>query len=314
MYLSQATTYEQISYTNKFTSCITIEHYGWFGAEGHEVLRLIGAETFCFGGGNNWQENDTEDENEGGNGETNPTDYTYTVDCNYDINGAATWNTDCQTCIGGNTGITACPPDINNEVQYTCLKKLVTKTINGNVIGQIQDIITKLDKNVNVHIKILDAQTNSNNSAGQTSGTYWTKDPATNQTTGFYTNISLSKDLLLESSQEHTAAVLLHEILHAYFRETTSKTEAFENLDHQTMANDYVKPMADFLSSLYSISLTDATALAWDGVVGTKAFINSSSFTIGSGVNTITLAKQDLQNINTSYVLKINAKGKGLCQ
>lgn len=181
-------------------------------------------------------------------------------------------------------------------------------------MGKIKEIINRLGGRSDVHIRIYDAPFTTNGYPGQTSGTYWTKDPVTNEITSFNTNIILSQDLLLTSSQEHIAAVLIHEILHAYFRENTGKAEQFEGLDHQTMVNDYINPIAEFLTSLYGISLTDATAIAWDGVSDTDAYKNTSNFTVGSGTNATTISKEDLQGINSNYVAKSNGKGKGLCQ
>ncbi|SFH08598.1 hypothetical protein [Pedobacter insulae] len=124
----------------------------------------------------------------------------------------------------------------------------------------------------------------------------------------------MSKDILISSSKEFTCAVLIHEVLHAYFRQTTAKEEAFNELDHQTIASSYIEPMAEFISGLYGISLPDAMALSWNGVRGTKAFRDATSFTIGSGTGVATLSKQDVLDQIRDYTLKLNGKGQGLCQ
>ncbi|RZK58901.1 MAG: hypothetical protein EOO91_06830 [Pedobacter sp.] len=204
-------------------------------------------------------------------------------------------------------------PEIKNNVTDTCLKKVVDSALSNDVVGILKDIISKLDNNANVKIKIYDAQQTSNGSPATTSGSAWDKD-ANGKTIGFSTNITLSRDLLVGSTKEHTAAVLLHEVLHAYFRESTGKKEAFDGLDHQTIAEDYIEPIADFLADLFDISLLDATAMAWDGVADGDAYQNATEFTIGSGPSATTISKQDLANINTNYVLKTNGKGQGTCQ
>ncbi|RYF14998.1 MAG: hypothetical protein EOO42_17430 [Flavobacteriales bacterium] len=234
-------------------------------------------------------------------------------DCAGEPNGTASDQNPCNTCIGGTTGLTECPPEIINEVIDTCLKKVVDSALTNNVIGKIKDIISKLDNNANVKIKIYDAQQTTTGAPATTSGSAWDKD-SNGKIIGFSTNITLSRDLLVGSSKEHTAAVLLHEVLHAYFRESTGKKEAFDGLDHQTISEDYIEPIAKFLADLFDITLLDATALAWDGVIGSDAYKNATQFTIGSGNNAATISKQDLANINTSYVLKINGKGQGTCQ
>ncbi len=71
--------------------------------------------------------------------------------------------------------------------------------------------------------------------------------------------------------------------------------------------------MAEFISSLYGISLSDAMAISWDGVRSTKAFTDVSSFTIGSGSSAVTLSKQNVLDLIRDYTLKTNGKGKDLC-
>jgi len=69
-----------------------------------------------------------------------------------------------------------------------------------------------------------------------------------------------------------------------------------------------------FISGLYGISVPDAMAISWNGVRGTKAFTEATSFTIGIGANATTLSKQDVLDQIRDYTLKSNGKGKGLCQ
>ena len=73
----------------------------------------------------------------------------------------------------------------------------------------------------------------------------------------FRTDITLSKDHLKSSSKEYLSLTLIHEILHAYFRENTEKSEAFEGEDHSKIAKDYVTPVAEFLSLVYGITKVD---------------------------------------------------------
>jgi len=203
-------------------------------------------------------------------------------------------------------------PEIINNVTDTCLKKTVDAILNNSVTGKIREIISGLDSNTNVHIKVFDAATTLNGSAGQTTETSWITPP--NGTTQFNTNITLSTDLLLGSTKEHATAVLIHEIIHAYFRKNTGKKQEFEGKDHSDIANNYISPMASFLSDFFSISLTDATCLAWNGVADSKAFKEATAFTVGMGSNATTISKEDMGVIATNYALKLNGKGKGVCQ
>ncbi|RYG20363.1 MAG: hypothetical protein EOO07_05005, partial [Chitinophagaceae bacterium] len=92
--------------------------------------------------------------------------------------------------------------------------------------------------------------------------------------------------------------------------ETTGKQQEFEGLDHQTIATNYIAPMASFISGLYGIDLGDAMAISWDGLGGTKAYKENDSFTIGSGTNLRTLSKQNVSDTIRDYILKTNGKGK----
>ena len=205
-----------------------------------------------------------------------------------------------------------CPePEIINNVTDTCLKKTVNSVLGSDVIGKISEILSNLDSNTNVHIKVYDAETTTNGGAGQTSSTSWQE---VNGIINFNTNITLSRDLLLGSTKEHAASVFIHEIIHAYFRQSTGKEEEFKGKDHADITNNYINPMAEFLSGLFNISLTDATCLAWNGVADSDAFINTTTFTVGTGTNATTISKGDMGVIATNYTLKLNGKGKGVCQ
>ncbi|RZK41249.1 MAG: hypothetical protein EOO90_11775 [Pedobacter sp.] len=94
-----------------------------------------------------------------------------------------------------------------------------------------------------------------------------------------------------------------------YFRQNTGKEQAFAQKDHADIANNYINPMADFLSSLFNISLTDATCLAWNGVADSDAFVNATTFTVGTGPNATTISKEDMAVIATNYTLKLDGKG-----
>lgn len=203
-------------------------------------------------------------------------------------------------------------PEIINNVTDTCLRKTVDAILNNSVIGKISEIISALDSNTNVNLKVYDADVNSNGSAGQTFPTSWFTPP--NGQIQFSANITLSRDLLLGSTKEHVAAIFIHEIVHAYFRKNTGKKEEFDGKDHSDIASNYIGPMASFLSDFFSISLTDATCLAWNGVADSDAFKNATSFTVGSGPNATTISKEDMGVIATNYTLKLNGKGKGVCQ
>ncbi|WP_316785717.1 hypothetical protein [Pedobacter frigiditerrae] len=138
--------FKKIAYKRR-EYCFTINHYGYIRVGGYNgPQQLLGSESFCSGTANNGETQKTYGSSEGGGG--GPEDYTYTIDCNYAINGTATWNTDCQTCIGGNTGITACA-DIKNQLDsFPCAKALVNQmsSLNSDISNLINQAFNKNDK------------------------------------------------------------------------------------------------------------------------------------------------------------------------
>ncbi|WP_443939864.1 hypothetical protein [Pedobacter sp. MW01-1-1] len=83
--------------------------------------KYLGSEVFCFGGGSGGGEwGDMAPEAELGGGGGGSGDYTSMFDCNNDLNGSAFIDPNCG-CIGGNTGVSECPPLI--EVKQDSLQK-----------------------------------------------------------------------------------------------------------------------------------------------------------------------------------------------
>ncbi len=68
------------------------------------------------------------------------------VDCAGVAGGSAYIKPDCQTCIGGTTGLTECPPEIKDELdQYPCAKGLVTQlsSLKGDIAALIKNTFAK---------------------------------------------------------------------------------------------------------------------------------------------------------------------------
>ncbi|MEC3878770.1 hypothetical protein [Parapedobacter sp. 10938] len=116
----------------------------------------------------------------------------------------------------------------------------------------------------------------------------------------FTGTIVLHEDYMPDVSQEGAVAIFIHEVLHAYI----GKTELITGVkvdDHQTMATEYVGPMADYLQGLFGISEFDAFSLAWSGLTYTGAYANVSSFDIDGN----TYPKDDIIYAAAKY------KGRG---
>ena len=134
IYSNKATTYRKVAFARS-VYCFTMVYYGYV----MDYPQVIGTETFCFntGSGNDDPIPMRGDGNNGGGG---PSPNDYVPDCDGVIGSGATWIESCETCIGGNTGLSACPPEdpcakkgalqtqINNAVIDTLKTKILAKT------------------------------------------------------------------------------------------------------------------------------------------------------------------------------------------
>ncbi|MCX2573809.1 SprT family zinc-dependent metalloprotease [Pedobacter sandarakinus] len=208
---------------------------------------------------------------------------------------------------GSGSGTTYVKKDIHNKTIDPCLTKIVDSLLKvKNITGKMDSILKKLNKDVSVQINVYDAETLSGNKPGQTSGGHW-------ENGIFSTDITLNKNILLNASKEFIVCTIIHEVLHAYFRDKEGKAEAINEMDHNQMANNYVLPMAEYLRDLFNITLYDATAIVWEGLKETNAYKNSTTFDIGSGVNKISVTKSDLSFRGTEYYLRLDNVGKKPC-
>lgn len=79
--------------------------------------------------------------------------------------------------------------------------------------------------------------------------------------------IKLNSNTLPKASQELTSAIILHEVLHAYFQ-VTGQID-----DHNVMVKNYIPWFESTLHTMYpSISPGDIEALAYSGLTDSQAF------------------------------------------
>ena len=144
VYLSSENNLRKVNF-GYTTTCFTIEYYGWVGVEGYMSQQLIGTETYCFGSstheGGNQDSSAPEDNNGGYNNSDNPapSDYPAVIDCFGVLGGSAYIDPNCKTCIGGNTGLTACPPvaEIKKDSlkkYYPCMDKLILEKLENDTL------------------------------------------------------------------------------------------------------------------------------------------------------------------------------------
>ncbi len=196
--------------------------------------------------------------------------------------------------------------DIENNVNNPCLKAVVSRLKNSNISGKIGEIISTLDTETNIQIKVFDAPEVYNNN-GESIPAHF--DPHPGFVNGNFSGaITISSNTLLPSTEENAAAVIIHEVVHAYLKYTNPLNTWDKPMQHTIISDKYVMPMAYYLASLYSIPIKDATALAWSGLDNSAIYTDLSSFDYPGGVMT----KDELKSIYGNYVTKI--LGSPICE
>lgn len=211
---------------------------------------------------------------------------------------------------GGGGGYNTPPPpppnylaDITNNVTNPCLKAVVQNLKLANMTGKIGQIITALDKNTKVQIKVVDLP-ELYNQYGVSVAAQFQADPAS--ANGIFSGtLKININTLLPTTKENTASAVIHEIVHAYFAFNGQKN--LQEIEHQMIATEYIQPMANFLSGLYNMPIKDATALAWTGLDDANSYINSDNFSYPGG----TMTKDELNGIYVDYVMKYS--GQPVC-
>lgn len=199
------------------------------------------------------------------------------------------------------------PASIYDEIKDPCVKSILLNTLRFDMKGEIQSILKNLGQDSKVKLTVIDEPDIAGNKDGETSGYFTTQDGVT----VFTGTIHLNMDHLTNASQEYISGIIIHEAIHGYFRAMTGTDETVNALDHVTMSQDYIYPMALFLSQMYGIDLADAAAIEWRGVTETPAYKNADSFTMGYGTNQITVNKIDIEQAGVAYY--INSKGTPRC-
>jgi len=200
---------------------------------------------------------------------------------------------------GGSSGNVLYIRKFINNITEPCLKSTVDKAINSasSMMGLVAEIISRFDDETSVEITINEEE-RSDAYPGRADDFYMLRHSVTGKMIKFAGTIYLNKNYMPEVSQEGVIAVLIHEIMHAYIRET----ELFERLPigdnsqhHQIFADNYITPMAEFLIQLFGISSLDAHALAWSGL----ADLNSPLSVLIDGT---TYSRNDLFYISAAYM------------
>ena len=240
---------------------------------------------------------------------------TDSVDCAGVLNGSALESDECNTCIGGTTGLTACPKDIRNKTEDPCISTVVNELVgtNKNIEGKISEIIKKFDQSKDLNLNIYDGIT-ANGKPGnmfrsQLIGSSFTADIRL-QTSYFKGQDGASKESL--------AAVLIHEVLHSFIKSQNFNLLDTTNIHHNMMVQNYIAPMSDYLTSAFGISRKDAFSLVWNGVIDSDVFEKANSeklfeytYTENGANHTISVSKQEIMNRASAYNGNTNYADEG---
>ncbi|MGQ7854805.1 hypothetical protein ACUN24_11240 [Pedobacter sp. WC2501] len=197
--------------------------------------------------------------------------------------------------------------DIHNKTTDPCISKIVDSLLGSkNISNKMDSILKRFNKDASVQINIYDTSAIAGNKPGETYGGHW-------ENGIFSINIKLNNAILLNASREFIASTIMHEVLHAYFRDVEGKPEIVDEMDHNTMAEKYILPMSNYLVSVFGISQFDATAIVWEGLKESNIYKNSSNFEVGEGNGKTIVTKSDLSFRGTEYYLRLGNTGKSPC-
>jgi hypothetical protein len=175
----------------------------------------------------------------------------------------------CPTCMpAGDEPNPPNPPVVNIVNQLTDCRTAVFATLQNKLQGDFAQFLNNFQANSNgLSLKIKESylQGDDINNDAQTikNGNTW--------------EITLNRNVLDFSSKEYIAVTIYHEVLHAYLEAyfPTIGTTDLNTQHHQYMANQCVDYMASMLQQLFpNLSVTDATALSWQGLNGNFKFKN----------------------------------------
>lgn len=109
--------------------------------------------------------------------------------------------------------------------------------------------------------------------------------------------ITLSRLHLKETTRENVTAVIIHEVIHAYFVFNGLKNR-LQTIEHEDMAVNYINPMAAYLISIYGIPEKDAVGLAWSGLSDAESYAKNDIFKYSNG----SLTKNEIEDIYRNFI------------
>lgn len=153
--------------------------------------------------------------------------------------------------------------DIRNNVTDSCVHQTVDKILDSKGINGLQKALYNLfSSSTTLNLNI----TESYSMPGSIYGQAYPPNVVNGITN---INLMLNAQRMPGTSKENAAAVIIHEVLHAYMAANGLTTA----LQHETMAVSYINQVSGLLQTLYpGLSEFDATALSWGGLQGTGSW------------------------------------------
>jgi hypothetical protein len=166
------------------------------------------------------------------------------------------------------------PTKIENKVEDPCLRAMVDKTINADVTSKINTLIQNVFGNsAKLNLTFTDATTLPAGVEGRTFS-----NGGIDANGNLNVDVILNRNSLPSTSQQYITTVIMHEAVHAYlFANGTAS-----NLQHETIAVDYVTKMAGALQQIFpTLSDSDAKNLSLGGLESTTTFKNTIASDLG---------------------------------
>ncbi|MGE6220673.1 hypothetical protein ACQKCH_12670 [Nubsella zeaxanthinifaciens] len=186
------------------------------------------------------------------------------VDCFGDVLGGAFYNSQCNQCVGGNTGIPSCPPkEVRDSVKNPCLKAQVNlaTTAKTTILFMLNNTFGGTEIFEDLSLTFRDVTTLPD-----------TIDAIERKLSGVEYEINLNRNKLPNASKEYILVTVYHEILHAFLDSKLTKgSNGYQNLaQHTQMASEYILLMTGALQVAFpGLSSQEAWALSWGGLQDT---------------------------------------------
>ncbi len=184
--------------------------------------------------------------------------------------------------------------NLDNQVQDPCLNKAVDNVINGGESNPFSEVINGTNYQGDGGSNLNFIQSSDNSASG-------IKTDGSMGGSPFNQNINLNLAALDYASDEHIAATIYHEIIHAHLRnEGISGGE-----HHNIIATDWRDIISNQLQADFpDLSETEADALAWGGLSESDAWQtmveedNANNTGITGAIAAINVNHKNVNNIN----------------